>query len=207
MDWNTLAGVALGAGLTYTIQKLIRQDDKALNARLALTGTLGLLWEAESQVLRKQLHRVRVQLEQAGVDENLIESLEEAAWACWFESNEHAEAHHDPEVGHVITVVKQRRRRESCGDPPLLGCPRNLSVVLFAPCPILIPESSPSRRFKHLAEAGPERLTDWIREQLNRGSRVGVHWQASPLRLPDIGAACCAHRPRQWKQLSLIDQL
>ena len=104
MDWLPLAGVALGAVLTYTIQKLSRREDRSLEARLALTGILSLLWaDTEYQTLKRNLHRVGVQLEDAGVDEDLVEQLDEAAWACWRDSNKNAEEHYDPEVGHVIS--------------------------------------------------------------------------------------------------------
>lgn len=102
MDWNTLAGVVLGAALTYTIQRLIRRDDKATTARLALTGTLQLLWgDTDYQVLKTHLHRTKVQLEDAKVDDGLITEWEEAAWACWRYSTAEYEKHYDPKVGHV----------------------------------------------------------------------------------------------------------
>ena len=105
MDWNTLAGVALGASLAYVIQRRIRRDDSALNARLALTETFSLLWgDTEYQVLKKHLHRVRVQLEDARLDKELIQELEAAAWNCWRDSIAEAEKHYDPAVGHVGSI-------------------------------------------------------------------------------------------------------
>lgn len=102
MDWNTIAGVVVGASLAYVIQRLIRRDDSALNARLLLTGTLSLLWaNTEYQALKKHLHRVRVQLEDAKVDNELVQELEDAAWKCWRFSTAEAEEHYDPAVGDL----------------------------------------------------------------------------------------------------------
>lgn len=103
MDWGTLAGVVLGASLTFVIQRLHRGEDKALQARLVLIETLALLWGADYQALKAHLHRLRAYLEDARVDAALIQRLEEKAWECWRDSQAQAADHFDPEVGHVIT--------------------------------------------------------------------------------------------------------
>lgn len=92
MDWNTLAGVVIGAALTYVIQRVIRQDDRALNARLELTSTLNVLWaDTGHQLLMTHLHRTKVHLEDAHVGQDLIREWEEAAVACWRDSRDNYE--------------------------------------------------------------------------------------------------------------------
>jgi len=72
-----------------------------LKGRLVLIETLALLWTAEYQTLKAHLHRLRAYLEDAGVDDDVIEKLDMQAWECWRNGQE--EGHHDPEVGTVIT--------------------------------------------------------------------------------------------------------
>jgi hypothetical protein len=99
MDWGTLVGVMLGASLTYVIQLLLRGEDKALKARLVLIDTLALLWSAEYQGLKAHLHRLRAYLEDARVDADLMQRLDDKAWECWRNGQEHG---HDPEAGIII---------------------------------------------------------------------------------------------------------
>ena len=102
MNWNTLAGVALGVALTYTIEKLIRQDDKALNARLALTATSSLIWAGTPYLgLQKHLYQAGVELDDAKIGADLIKQWQDAAMACWIDSRETSET--DPNGEGWIT--------------------------------------------------------------------------------------------------------
>lgn len=104
MDWGTLVGtlggVVLGAGLTYFLQRLLRGEDKALQARLVMIETLALLWIADYQTLTAHLHRLRAYLEDARVDADLMQRLEDKAWECWRNGQAHGP---DPEAGIIIT--------------------------------------------------------------------------------------------------------